>query len=202
MKKYPSIALLEVASVASGIKTVDKMVKSAPISVLKAGTVHNGKYLIMVGGSVASVEEAYSVGMDICSEYLIDSIILPDIHHQLHQAILGEQYNIEEDTVGIVETRTEAALIGGLDKALKGAAVELISVKLADDLGGNAYGILCGTIDEVEAALDIFVENVSHPGNIINREIVPRFHEEVSKHIQSSSLFNKKSPMELDGGEI
>ena len=48
MKKYPSIALLELSSIAVGIFTADAMVKRAPITVLKSGTVHNGKYLILI----------------------------------------------------------------------------------------------------------------------------------------------------------
>ena len=41
------------------------MLKKAPITVIKSGTVHNGKYLVLIGGSVASVEESYTKGLAI-----------------------------------------------------------------------------------------------------------------------------------------
>ncbi|MDO9548824.1 MAG: BMC domain-containing protein, partial [Candidatus Marinimicrobia bacterium] len=77
MKKYPALALIELSNIAAGILTGDAMVKVAPISVLKAGTVHNGKYLILIGGSVASVEEAFHKGLTAGGEQVIDKVLLP-----------------------------------------------------------------------------------------------------------------------------
>ena len=41
------------------------MAKRAPIDVIRAGTVHPGKYLILVGGAVADVEEALEAGREV-----------------------------------------------------------------------------------------------------------------------------------------
>jgi hypothetical protein len=60
----PAIALLEFDSIAVGVRAGDAMVKRAPVEVTYAGTVHPGKYLVLVGGDVASVEEAYAAGLD------------------------------------------------------------------------------------------------------------------------------------------
>ena len=58
----PALGLLEVESIAAGIEVGDAMAKRAPIDVIRAGTVHPGKYLILVGGDVAAVEEALEAG--------------------------------------------------------------------------------------------------------------------------------------------
>ncbi len=48
----PALGLLELESIAAGIEVGDAMAKRAPIEVLRAGTVHPGKYLVLVGGAV------------------------------------------------------------------------------------------------------------------------------------------------------
>jgi guanylate kinase len=58
----PALALLELDSIAVGIEAGDAMAKRAPIDVIRAGTVHPGKYLVLVGGAVADVEEALAAG--------------------------------------------------------------------------------------------------------------------------------------------
>jgi microcompartment protein CcmL/EutN len=40
----------------------DAMAKRAPVAALHAGTVHPGKYLVLVSGEVAAVEEALAPG--------------------------------------------------------------------------------------------------------------------------------------------
>jgi microcompartment protein CcmL/EutN len=44
----PALALVELSSIAAGVQAADAMAKRAPIDVLKAGTVHNGRYLVLV----------------------------------------------------------------------------------------------------------------------------------------------------------
>ena len=61
----PALGLLELESIAAGIAAGDAMAKRAPIEVIRAGTVHPGKYLILVGGSVADVEEALAAGREV-----------------------------------------------------------------------------------------------------------------------------------------
>ena len=58
----PAIALLELHSIARGIEAGDAMAKRAPVDVLRAGTVHPGRFLVLVGGATADVEEALDAG--------------------------------------------------------------------------------------------------------------------------------------------
>ena len=54
------------------------MVKTAPLGAIYAGTVHPGKYLVLVTGDTASVDEAVRVGYG--AESLSDMVFLPDVH--------------------------------------------------------------------------------------------------------------------------
>ena len=87
MKKYPAIALIELSSIAKGILAVDAMLKCAPISLIKSGTVSKGKFLILIGGSVASVELAFKEGIKKGDSTVVDCVHLPDIHPQVHDAM-------------------------------------------------------------------------------------------------------------------
>ena len=57
-KRHGAMALLEFETIAAGVLASDIMVKRSPIALLRCGTIHPGRFLILVGGSVASTEEA------------------------------------------------------------------------------------------------------------------------------------------------
>ncbi len=69
----PALALVEFTSIAAGIQAADAMVKRAPIDVIKAGTVHNGKYLVLIGGLTADVEESLAAGRQVGADGHLES---------------------------------------------------------------------------------------------------------------------------------
>ena len=71
----PALALLEFNSIAAGIQAADAMVKRAPIDVIKAGTVQPGKYLVLIGGQVADVDESLAAGRGIVRGVSFDNNI-------------------------------------------------------------------------------------------------------------------------------
>ena len=91
-KRHGAIALLEFETVAAGVLASDVMVKRSPIALLRCGTIHPGRFLILVGGSVASTEEAYAAGLQVGESEgaLSGSVFLGDVHPYLHDAVLGD----------------------------------------------------------------------------------------------------------------
>ncbi len=151
-RNVAALALLEFTSTAHGILAVDRLLKRAPIAMLRCGTVHPGHYLALIGGTVASVEEAYREGG--AAGELADAVFLPDPHPGVRDAALGECADIgDDDTVGVVETANAAALLRAVDAALKSAPVGLGEFRLADDLGGHGLALLHGDLPDVQAAL-------------------------------------------------
>ena len=202
MKKYPAISLIEFSSIAVGILAGDAMVKRAPISVLKSGTVHKGKFLVLIGGSVASVEESFSEGVSIGEEQIIDKIILPDVHNQVHDAILGARKRCCDEAIGIIETSTVAATIQSADAGIKGANVNIVEIRLADDIGGKAFAIFTGKVEEVEAAINISKNAVTNPEHWIRDTIIPRLHTDMAKQIDQSTSFADVKLHYIKGGEV
>jgi len=147
-----ALALLEFDSIAHGILAVDRMLKRAPIALLRCGTVHPGHYLALLGGTVASVDEAYGEG-ETAGE-LTDAVFLPDPHPAVRNAVLGKCSDVgEDDTIGVVETANATALLRAIDAAVKSAPVGVGEFRLADDLGGRGLAVLHGDLPDVQAAL-------------------------------------------------
>ena len=108
MTPYPAIAIVELDSVATGTTAGDAMVKAAPIDRIHAGTIHRGKYLVLVGGDTASVEESYAAGLAVGNDVLIDRIILPSAHPEVVRYLRGMRGRVTGEALGIVETTTVA----------------------------------------------------------------------------------------------
>lgn len=195
----PAIGLLELSSIAVGILAGDAMVKRSPVEVIYAGTVHPGKYLVLVGGEVAHVEEALPAGLEAGARALIDQIFLPDAHPQVADALRGKRGGGSRDALGIVETATVAAIVGAADRGVKGAEVELQEVRFADDLGGKAYCLFDGPVADVEAAVEA-AEGGLAPEQLISRVVIPRIHDEMADNLESAAEFIPRVQSHGSGG--
>ena len=176
----PALALLELDSIAAGIEAGDAMAKRAPVDVIRAGTVHPGKYLVLVAGAVADVEEAVDAGREVGGPSVVDVVLLPNAHPDLVDGIRGDRRAPEGEALGIVETTTVAAIIEAADAGLKGAHVRLLEIRLADDLGGKGYLLFDGSVADVEAAVEIAVDRIAASPGLAHR-VIPRLHAEMAE---------------------
>jgi bacterial microcompartment shell protein len=187
----PALAVLELDSIAAGIAAGDAMAKRAPIDVLRAGTVHPGKYLVLVGGSVADVEEALQAGREIGGPAVLDVVFLPHVHPELVAAIGGTLRECAGEALGVIETRTVAAIIEAADAGLKGARVRIVELRLADDLGGKGYLLFDGSVSDVEAAVEIGSGRiVGAPG--LAARVISQLHPEMAGNLAADARFRER----------
>ena len=165
----PAVAMIEFASIAVGITSGDAMVKASPLGSIYAGTVHPGKYLVLVSGDTASVDEALGVGLEVGGSSVLDSVFLPDIHPAVTGAIAGgeEAAWINGDALGIIETDRIATVLQAADAGVKAAFVELSAVRMADGLGGKGYVLFSGAVADVEAAVEAAEHWSTEAGHLI-----------------------------------
>ncbi|MEW5990011.1 MAG: BMC domain-containing protein [Chloroflexota bacterium] len=194
----PAIAVLEVESIAIGIEAGDAMAKRAPIDVLYAGTVHPGKYLVLVGGAVADVEEALAAGSEVAEGCVIDTVLLPDVHTEVVAAMRGTRRPGVGEALGIIETRTVASLLEAADAGVKGARVRLLELRLADDLGGKAYLLFGGQVADVEAAVEIGRDRVAPPDRVVSR-VIARLHAEMRANLDADGRFRHRLAEPAEG---
>jgi microcompartment protein CcmL/EutN len=179
----PALALIEFDSVAAGVEAGDAMAKKAPVARVVSGTVHSGKFLVMVTGEVADVEESYAAGLEVGAGAVLDGVFLPGVHPHVADAV-GQQRRPEPvDALGIIETRTVAAAIAAADAGIKGAEVNLVEVRLADGLGGKGLVFFSGLVHDVEAAVRIGVECVSATAVLVHAVVIPQLHADMANNL-------------------
>ncbi len=187
MSREPAIALLEFDSVATGTLAADAMVKRAPITTLRVGTVQPGKYLVLIGGAVAVVEESYHEGIRVGGEALTDQIIIPDVHEQVYGAVAGKRQTKADDSLGIIEVTGLSAMLIAADRAVKSADVRIIEIRLGDGLGGKGLTHLTGALESVQAAIEAGLAAIQPMQ--ASHTIIPALDAELRKHIHRSTEF-------------
>lgn len=184
----PSIAILEFDSIAHGIRAGDAMAKRSPLDVLRAGTVHPGRYLVLAGGLTADVEEAVLAGTATAGSSLIGCTFLPDVHPDVVAAIGGARRGATE-ALGVIETSTVTAVVEAADAGVKNAEVVLRELRLADDLGGKGYVLFGGTVSEVEAAVEQGVARIAGSSHEIAHAVIPQLHAEMDDNLVADPGF-------------
>jgi microcompartment protein CcmL/EutN len=188
----PALALVEFSSIAAGIQAADAMVKRAPIDVIKVGTVHNGKYLVLIGGMTADVEESLAAGRQVGGTAVLDYVLLPQVHPEVVETIGGARLPEATDALGVIETATVAAAIHAADAGVKGALVHLVEVRLADGLGGKGIVLFSGLIPDVEAAVQIGVDVLERPDLLVRQVVIPKLHPEMWENVGETTWFGSR----------
>ena len=201
----PAVCLLEFSSIAKGIEAGDAMIKRAPLQVIRAGTVHPGKYLVLVGGFTADVEEAMQAGRDVAGTTLVDVVYLPDVHPDVVASIGGTRREGAGEALGVIETPTVAATIDAADAGVKGARVTIRDLRLADDLGGKGYVLFGGEVAEVEAAVGYGVARTAASGQDVTHVVISQLHDEMRENLVADPRFGERvrdveKPAVVEGG--
>jgi len=190
----PAVGVVEFDSIAIGMLAGDAMVKAAPLGSIYAGTIHPGKYLVLVSGDTASVDVALEAGKATGANSVLDWIFLPDIHPDVTAAMAarGGSATTSSDSLGIIETATVATLVEAADAGVKAAAVDLAAVRLGDGLGGKAYLLFCGIVAEVEAAIDAASARAEPTGHLVHEVVIPQLHDEMRHNLDAELRFRKR----------
>ena len=181
----PALGLLESASVARGMVAAVAMVKRALVTLVKAHPVTPGKFVVLVAGGEEEVEQAMAEGLAIAADTVVDRLFLPKADPQLAPA-LGGAVQVERltdlDSLGIVETFSVASAVLSADRAVKTAAVRLVQLRLARGLGGRAFYVLTGELDQIEAGVEAG-RSIIHDGMLLTSEIIARPHRDLLREL-------------------
>ena len=185
----PAIALIEFDSIATGIRAGDAMVKRAPLTFLRTGTVQKGRYLVLIGGDTASVEESLEEGLEVGGEEMVDKVYLPYVHPTVFAAVQGVRQLSDYESLGIIETSTVASIIRAADAAVKGAAVTLLEIRLANGMAGKGLALVTGKVADVEMAVSIGTEVIGERDLWTRSTVIPSLHGEMAAEIATGTRF-------------
>ena len=172
-----AIGLIELSSIAAGYATGDAMLKAGDVDMLLARSICSGKYLLMVGGDIATVQASVEAGIRVCSEAVIDSAVLSNLDPSVIPAISGATEVGKLEALGVIEAFSVTSLIEAADAAAKAADIKLVEIRLAMALGGKAFVTLTGSVSSVEAAVEAGSQLVAEKGLLVNRVVIARPHE-------------------------
>jgi microcompartment protein CcmL/EutN len=155
--------MLQIADVPCGLRALDGLVKEAPVEILATGTVQCGHYLIAFGGQVEAVIRSFDRAVELAGDTVADRVLLADADGRIVPAFRDGVVRApsQGDTLGVVQSVACPVLLGAVDAALKGANVELLELRVAEGLGGNALATLWGELHDVEAAIELAVRVVA-----------------------------------------
>ena len=170
----PAIGIIEFNSIAGGIYATDAMAKKAPIDIVDSKAICPGKYMILITGPVADVDESLQAGIEAGAETVTDHFFIPNVHPQVIPAILAATPFDKMKALGVIETFSVPSTIIAADAAAKAADINLIELRLANGLGGKSFLTLTGELHEVEAAVDAGVGAIEGIGALVRKVVIPR----------------------------
>jgi microcompartment protein CcmL/EutN len=174
-----ALALLELNSVAVGLRSLDALVKRARVDILEANLVEPGKFLILFVGGVAEVQEAQLAALEVASDDVIANLLLPLAHPLLLTGLRGREIRVQADDydcIGVIETKLVVGALHACDRSLKDADVDLTGIRIHGGLGGRAYYVVHGAQHDVEIALEVGKKASELHGGLHRLEIIPRPH--------------------------
>lgn len=167
-----AIGMVEFTSIARGIFAADQMVKTSDVEIITATSVCPGKYIAIVHGDVGAVQDSVAVGEKHAGEYLVDSIIIPNVSQSLFPAITGTTMPERIQALGIMESFSLATMIIAADAVLKTANLEPMELRMGNGLGGKAFFTFTGDVGAVEAGVEAGVKIAVEKGLLVNVEII------------------------------
>lgn len=177
-----AIASFELSSVARGVVVLDRMAKRAETTVVAARTYSPGRYLVLVSGSEAEVEEASAAAIETAEDLLVDHVVIHDPHPRLRDALASRLGTELQESLLLVETRTLAAALLGLDRALKDADVDALELRLGAGLDGKGLFSLTGALHMLEAARELLVSLLG-PDRLLQVELIAQPHPDLPLHL-------------------
>lgn len=173
MEMIKTIGLIEFNSIAKGIEATDFMVKAAAVELLFSKTICPGKFVAMITGDVGAVKASIETGNESGGAFVVDHLILPNVHSQVINALHGTSSVDNVNALGVMEYFSVAAAIVGADQAVKTAEVSLIEIRLGFGIGGKSFITLTGDVSAVTEAVEIGIRDAKESGMLVYKTVIP-----------------------------
>lgn len=168
-----AIGMVEFISIARGIYAADQMVKISDVEIITASSTCPGKYIAIVHGDVGAVQDSVRIGEKIADEYLVDSIVIPNVSPSVFPAITGSTMPDRIQALGIMESFSLATMIIAADAVLKSADLQPLELRLGNGLGGKAYFTFTGDVAAVQTGVEAGNAIAEEKGLLVNSEVIP-----------------------------
>ncbi|NLL62707.1 MAG: BMC domain-containing protein [Ruminococcaceae bacterium] len=174
-----AIGMVEFSSIARGIYSADQMVKRSDVEIVTACSTCPGKYIAVVHGDVTAVRESVETGVETAGEFIVEHIMIPNVHKDVFPAIVGATSPEKIDALGILESYSMSGMVIAADLALKSAELEAIEIRLGTGLGGKAFFTFTGDVAAVKNGIEVGMDSLGEKGMLLNAEVIPQPSERI-----------------------
>lgn len=173
MNASQAIGLIETSSIAKGFSIADAVLKAANVEIIVNRTICPGKYMVLIGGSLADVQASIDAGLVAGAHTVVDHFVISSVHPDVFPAISGVGHLPELKALGVLEAFSVASTIEAADAAVKAAPVKLIAIHIAMAIGGKAFVTLTGDVAAVEEAVTIGAAVIERKGLLVEKVVIP-----------------------------
>lgn len=178
-----ALGMVELMSVARGVEVADIMVKTSDVELLFSNSTCPGKYIVLVRGEVADVKSSVSEGIKLGEDAFVDELVLPNPHRDLFPAIAGTTDIGNLQSLGLIETYSVSSCIISADSGAKSANVVIVSLRLANALGGKSYCVFTGDVSAVRNAVLSGSEQPAKEGLLVRKSVIADPEPSLYEHI-------------------
>lgn len=178
-----AIGMIELNSIAKGFEVCDAVLKTSEVKLVTSQSICPGKYIVFISGNVAEVQAAIQSGIEAGDRYVVDELVIPNIHEDVFPALYATKDVGTIDALGVIETFSVVSSIFAADAAVKAASVRLIEIRMAMGLGGKAFCAFTGNVADVKAAVAAGLDAVHDKAMLVSSVIIPSPHERLRDEI-------------------
>lgn len=186
-----ALGLLEPRHIPSGYLALDRMVKAAEVTVVKAHSICSGRFLIILQGETAAVSSAVEAGEGLLPERRIaGSFVIPGVGEEVARLLSLDGAPEEDDSAegaafGFAEFKSVASGIKGADDAGKRARVALKRFVMGQGINGKSWFLLSGETAAVSEALDTLATTMGE--YLLDSSLIPAPDGQVSALFERST---------------
>ncbi|HOY68024.1 MAG TPA: BMC domain-containing protein [Candidatus Ozemobacteraceae bacterium] len=169
-----AIGIVELSSIAMGYQVTDAMLKTSAVELVLSRTICPGKFIVMVWGDVAAVEASVASGVRVGQGYLVNDLVIPNLHSQIYPAMTATNPLPATDALGVLETFDVVSTILAADASAKAADVQLVEIRIAMAIGGKAFYTMTGDVAAVEASVAAGLNVLEGRGQVVYSVVIPR----------------------------
>jgi len=168
-----AIGIVETSSIALGFAVADTVMKTANVKLVVNRTICPGKYMVLIGGDVESVNASVEAGVEVGAHTVVDHFVIPNIHPEVFPAINGVAHLPELKALGVIEGFSVASVIEAADAAIKAANIQFVTIHLAMAIGGKGFVSFTGDVAAVTAAKEAGSAIIAEKGLLVESVVIP-----------------------------
>ncbi len=148
-----ALGLIETSSIPKGMKILDSILKKTQVNLITSKPICPGKYLIIIRGTVESINIALNIATTIGEKAILYSCSIDKLNDKVFYALKERKKPENIEALGIIETKTSIASIVLADVLCDSSDIELVRLRLANGIGGKGLIIFAGDVSSVKNAI-------------------------------------------------